>query len=103
MSPEWTLPPVSGAAGALDRLHERIAGRFARAEPRVRVRGHVPGLVAGLERLTADSVVMMLANLLGKSPQTAASGAGPQPLDDGQTSKAPTVFADTDDSTAIPA
>jgi SRSO17 transposase len=34
----------------LDRLHERIAGRFARAEPRVRVREYVSGLVAGLER-----------------------------------------------------
>ena len=31
-------------------LHERIAGRFARAEPRARVRGYLAGLVAGLER-----------------------------------------------------
>src|ERR1700753_2190361 len=38
------------AAGELDRLHERIAGRFARAEPRARVRSYVSGLVAGLER-----------------------------------------------------
>lgn len=34
----------------LDRLHERIAGRFARSEPRARVREYVSGLVAGLER-----------------------------------------------------
>jgi SRSO17 transposase len=34
----------------LDRLHERISGRFARAEPRARVREYVSGLVAGLER-----------------------------------------------------
>ena len=34
----------------LDRLHERIAGRFVRAEPRARVREYVSGLVAGLER-----------------------------------------------------
>ena len=34
----------------LDRVHERIAGRFARAEPRARVREYVSGLVAGLER-----------------------------------------------------
>ena len=34
----------------LDRLHERIAGRFGRAEPRARVREYVSGLVAGLER-----------------------------------------------------
>ena len=31
-------------------MHERIAGRFARAEPRARVREYVSGLVAGLER-----------------------------------------------------
>ncbi len=34
----------------LDALHERIAGRFVRAEPRARVREYVAGLVAGLER-----------------------------------------------------
>src|SRR5215510_16129955 len=34
----------------LDRVRERIAGRFARAEPRSRVREYVSGLVAGLER-----------------------------------------------------
>ena len=33
------------AAGELDRLHELIAGRFARAEPRARVRAYVSGLV----------------------------------------------------------
>ena len=31
-------------------LHERISGRFARSEPRARVREYVSGLVAGLER-----------------------------------------------------
>ena len=41
---------VELAAGELDRLHELIAGRFARAEPRARVRAYVSGLVAGLER-----------------------------------------------------
>jgi SRSO17 transposase len=34
----------------LDRLHERVAGRFGRSEPRQRVREYVSGLVAGLER-----------------------------------------------------
>jgi SRSO17 transposase len=34
----------------LDWVHERIASRFARAEPRSRVREYVSGLVAGLER-----------------------------------------------------
>jgi SRSO17 transposase len=37
-------------ADELDRVHERIAGRFARSEPRARVRKYVSGLVAGLER-----------------------------------------------------
>ena len=41
---------VDLAAGELDRLHERISCRFARAEPRARVRRYVSGLVAGLER-----------------------------------------------------
>jgi SRSO17 transposase len=34
----------------LDRVHELIAGRFARSEPRARAREYVSGLVAGLER-----------------------------------------------------
>jgi SRSO17 transposase len=34
----------------LDRVHEQIADRFVRAEPRCRVREYVSGLVAGLER-----------------------------------------------------
>ena len=37
-------------ATELGRLHERIAGRFGRAEPRARVREYVSGLVTGLER-----------------------------------------------------
>src|SRR5690242_11883499 len=37
-------------AAGLEQLHERIAGRFARSEPRSRVREYVSGLVAGLER-----------------------------------------------------
>jgi SRSO17 transposase len=41
---------VDLVAGELDRVHERIAGRFARAEPRARVREYLCGLVAGLER-----------------------------------------------------
>ena len=36
--------------GELDRVHERIAGRFGRAEPRDRVREYVRGLVGDLER-----------------------------------------------------
>jgi SRSO17 transposase len=37
-------------AGELDRVHARVAGRFARSEPRARIREYVSGLVAGLER-----------------------------------------------------
>jgi SRSO17 transposase len=37
-------------AAGLDHVHERVAGRFGRAEPRARVREYVSGLVAGLER-----------------------------------------------------
>jgi SRSO17 transposase len=41
---------VDLVAAGLDQLHERIAGRFGRAEPRARVRRYIAGLVAGLER-----------------------------------------------------
>jgi SRSO17 transposase len=41
---------VDVVVAELDRLHARVAGRFARAEPRSRVREYVSGLVAGLER-----------------------------------------------------
>src|SRR5215831_9431896 len=37
-------------AGELDRVHGRIAGRFARSEPRARAREYLSGLVAVLER-----------------------------------------------------
>ena len=41
---------VELAAGELGQLVGQIADRFARAEPRARVRRYVSGLVAGLER-----------------------------------------------------
>src|SRR5215468_1894601 len=41
---------VAAWAAELDRLHARLSGRFARAEPRRRVRSYVTGLVAGLDR-----------------------------------------------------
>ena len=45
------LPVVVDLAVAeLDRLHARVAGRFARSEPRARSREYVSGLIAGLER-----------------------------------------------------
>jgi hypothetical protein len=42
---------VDLVADELDRVHERIAGRFTPAEPRARVRKYLTGLVAGPERL----------------------------------------------------
>ena len=41
---------VSVLMEELERAHGLIAGRFARSEPRVRVREYLSGLVAGLER-----------------------------------------------------
>jgi SRSO17 transposase len=41
---------VDVVAVELERVHERIAGRFWRSEPRARVREYVSGLIAGLER-----------------------------------------------------
>ena len=41
---------VDLAVAELDALHERVGTRFARSEPRARVREYVSGLVAGLER-----------------------------------------------------
>jgi len=41
---------VDVVVAELDGVHERIAGRFWRSEPRARVREYVSGLVAGLER-----------------------------------------------------
>ena len=41
---------VDLVAAELDQVHERIASRFGRAEPRARVREYLCGLVAGLER-----------------------------------------------------
>src|SRR5262245_5854413 len=41
---------VELAADELDRVLERVAVRFARAEPRARVRSYVAGLTTGLER-----------------------------------------------------
>jgi len=37
-------------ADELDRVHARIAGRFARVEPRRRARAFVLGLLSGLRR-----------------------------------------------------
>jgi hypothetical protein len=41
---------VAGWAAGLEGVHARIAGRFARAEPRRRVLGYLRGLLGQLER-----------------------------------------------------
>ena len=61
---------VDLVAGELDRVHERIAGRFTRAEPRARVREYVSGLVAGLERKNGWT----LAERAGEAARMACSG-----------------------------
>jgi hypothetical protein len=40
----------------LDRVHERIADRFTRSEPRNRAREYVSGLVAGSERKRLSTI-----------------------------------------------
>jgi SRSO17 transposase len=40
----------AGWGDGLDELHARIAGRFARREPRARARGYLQGLLGGVER-----------------------------------------------------
>jgi hypothetical protein len=64
-------------AAGLDQLHERIAGRFGRAEPRARVREYVSGLVTGLERKNGWT----LAEWAGEvSPGWDAAAAAPRGL-----------------------
>jgi hypothetical protein len=41
---------VTGWAAGLDELHERVAHRFGRSEPRRRALSYLRGLLAGLER-----------------------------------------------------
>ncbi len=62
------------AAGELDRLHELIAGRFGRAEPRVRVRSYVSGLVAGLERKNGWTLAEQAGELSPDGVQRQYSG-----------------------------
>jgi SRSO17 transposase len=45
-----TAVDLDAWAAGLEELHQRIAARFARAEPRDRVRTYIRGLLAGLER-----------------------------------------------------
>ena len=44
--------------GELDRVHERIAGRFRSYQPRARLRDYVSGLAAGLERKNGRTLAL---------------------------------------------
>lgn len=50
MVDDLSVADVAAWADGLDEVHARIAGRFARSEPRARVREYVLGLLAPLER-----------------------------------------------------
>jgi hypothetical protein len=60
-SEEWAVAAghsvdPAGWAAAFEELMARIAGRFARREPRVAARAFVQGLLCGLERKTCWSI-----------------------------------------------
>ncbi len=54
---------VAGWAAGLEEVHERIASRFSRSEPRERVVAYLRGLLAPLERKNGWT----LAELAGES------------------------------------
>jgi hypothetical protein len=53
----------------LDSLMSWIGGRFARAEPRVRVREYVSVLVAGLERKNGWTLAERAGERIRRQPQ----------------------------------
>ena len=55
------IEEVRGWAVGLEALHARIAGRFARAEPRRRVLAYLRGLLGPVTRKNGSSVVKLLA------------------------------------------
>jgi hypothetical protein len=57
---------VRAWAAGLDALHARIAGRFARAEPRRRALAYLRGLLGPVGRKNGSSVVKLLAEHAGE-------------------------------------
>jgi hypothetical protein len=55
------IEQVQAWAAGLDALYARIAGRFARAEPRRRVLAYLRGLLGNVGRKNGSSVVKLLA------------------------------------------
>jgi hypothetical protein len=67
------IQEVQAWAAGLDALHARIAGRFARAEPRRRALAYLRGLLGNVTRKNGWQ------SMLVSGPQTACSGCWPQP------------------------
>jgi hypothetical protein len=60
------IEEVRAWAAGLDALHARIAGRFARAEPRRRALAYLRGLLGPVGRKNGSSVVKLLAEHAGE-------------------------------------
>ncbi|GAB4431678.1 MAG: hypothetical protein Kow00106_25740 [Anaerolineae bacterium] len=64
------LESVQAWAAQLDELVERIGARFARAEPRARVKAYLKGLMSDIRRKNG----WQLAEYAGEEPPTGCSG-----------------------------
>ena len=65
------MAEVAGWAVGLEEVHARIAGRFARAEPRARVLAYLRGLLGQLERKNGWTLAEAAGGLLpGTDPAT---------------------------------
>jgi hypothetical protein len=69
------IEEVQGWAAGLDALHVRIAGRFARAEPRRRVLAYLRGLLGNVGRTNG----WQLAEHAGERTPMGCSGCWPPP------------------------
>ena len=69
------IEQVRAWAAGLNALHARIAGRFARAEPRRRVLAYLRGLLSNVGRKNG----WQLAEHAGERTPTACSGSCPPP------------------------
>jgi hypothetical protein len=65
----------AGVGGGAEALHARIAGRFARAEPRRRVLAYLRGLLGAVTPRTAGS----WPSMPGRGPPMGCSGCWPPP------------------------
>src|SRR3954453_14230497 len=70
MGCDGLVAEVQEWAAGLEEVHARIAGVFARAEPRARVLAYLRGLLGQLERKNGWT----LAGAAGEGPRTECSG-----------------------------